>query len=251
MYAQDKYYYGLRKVEDRYAKAVRGAHANALREVYKYIDTQTEALSPTDLGYILSVFSSVRTSLKPIIGKYAYEAFKMGNQRISNLFRMGEGIPYQSNALKSIMERNYDWVKKYGSDREELLKQSLAEGLESDMSPVQLKQRIKQEMNVTAWRAETIARSETQKTFNQSARLAIANAGVTREYQWETSQLESVCQICRPLDNRVYSIDDPKAPMPVESTHPNCNCRIKPYWDDTVDIDEERQFVKDFWEERK
>ena len=192
-YSPDKYYYSLKKIEDRYAKAVRGAHANALRQVYSYLDKQKEALSPTDLGYILSVFSSVRTNLRPLIGTYTYASFSLGNQRVANLFHFGEAIPYQKGAYRSIMERNYKWVEKYGADREDALKQTLAESLESDYSMPKLKQQIKQQMNVTSFRAETIARSETQKTFSQSSRLAIANSGVTREYQWETSHLESVC----------------------------------------------------------
>ena len=221
-YSPDKYYYSLKKIEDRYAKAVRGAHANALRQVYSYLDKQKEALSPTDLGYILSVFSSVRTNLRPLIGTYTYASFSLGNQRVANLFHFGEAIPYQKGAYRSIMERNYKWVEKYGADREDALKQTLAESLESDYSMPKLKQQIKQQMNVTSFRAETIARSETQKTFSQSSRLAIANSGVTREYQWETSHLESVCPICRPLDGRTYSIDDKNSPMPVSHTHPNC-----------------------------
>ena len=148
----------------------------------------------------------------------------------------------------SIMERNYDWVRKYGRDREDLLKQTLAESLESDYSLQKLHEQIRQQMNVTAYRAETIARSETQKTYSESTLLAIANSGVTRRYQWETSHLETVCPICRPLDGRIYSIDDRNAPKPVVSTHPCCNCRVRPYWDEEVTTKEEdREAGKKFW----
>ena len=51
-------------------------------------------------------------------------------------------------------------------------------------------------------------------------------AGVQR-YDYATMDDDRVSQICRTLEaNGPYDIDDPAAPVPVDSSHPNCRCTV-------------------------
>lgn len=48
---------------------------------------------------------------------------------------------------------------------------------------------------------------------------------------FKTREDEKVCQICEPLNNNVYDVDDDTKPEIPDDTHPNCRCRYLVYQD--------------------
>jgi SPP1 gp7 family putative phage head morphogenesis protein len=70
-------------------------------------------------------------------------------------------------------------------------------------------------------RAHNIAMTETTKLLDESNRLSEMSAGIT-EQKWYTSMDSRVCDICEPLNNRVFPIE--QGPYPVDDTHIGCRC---------------------------
>jgi len=67
-------------------------------------------------------------------------------------------------------------------------------------------------------RATLIARTETLRAHNEGRKVFYRQVGVTK-VQWITAHDERTCPICRPLDGKVFGIDE----VPV-IPHPACRC---------------------------
>jgi len=67
-------------------------------------------------------------------------------------------------------------------------------------------------------RATLIARTETLRAHNEGRKVFYHQVGVTK-VQWLTSRDERTCPICRPLDGKVFGIEE------VEGPPRHCNCR--------------------------
>ena len=68
-------------------------------------------------------------------------------------------------------------------------------------------------------RATLIARTETLRAHNEGRKVFYRQVGVTK-VQWLTAHDERTCPICRPLDGKVFEIEEVEGP-PV---HPGCRC---------------------------
>jgi len=67
-------------------------------------------------------------------------------------------------------------------------------------------------------RATLIARTETLRAHNEGRKVFYRHAGV-KKVKWLTAQDERTCPVCRPLDGRVFGIDDDPGVV-----HPGCRC---------------------------
>jgi len=70
-----------------------------------------------------------------------------------------------------------------------------------------------------AWQWLRLARSELVLGYNGAFLAECASQGVLY-YEWVAAP--DACPICSPLDGRVWEVG--KGPLPVQDTHPNCNC---------------------------
>jgi SPP1 gp7 family putative phage head morphogenesis protein len=68
-------------------------------------------------------------------------------------------------------------------------------------------------------RATLIARTETLRAHNEGRKVFYRQVGVTK-VQWLTAHDERTCPTCRPLDGRVFGLDD----APAIPSHPGCRC---------------------------
>lgn len=82
-------------------------------------------------------------------------------------------------------------------------------------------------------RATLIARTETLRAHNMGRLAFYAEAGVD-EVKWITAEDERTCPICRPLDGKVFKIEDLDGP-PI---HPSCRCSVVAVLPEDEDEDE-------------
>ena len=70
-------------------------------------------------------------------------------------------------------------------------------------------------------RATLIARTETLRAHNEGRKVFYRQAGI-KKVKWLTAQDERTCPVCRPLDGRVFGIDEAEGPP----KHPGCRCNV-------------------------
>jgi len=66
-------------------------------------------------------------------------------------------------------------------------------------------------------RASLIARTETLRAHNEGRTVFYRQVGVT-QVQWITAHDERTCPVCRPLEGKVFGIDE------IPESHPGCRC---------------------------
>lgn len=74
--------------------------------------------------------------------------------------------------------------------------------------------------NQAKYKAVRIARTETLNAYNQAALNQYKKVGI-KKWRWLTAIDERTCPECEPLDNLVFTMDDPRPPK-----HPNCRCAV-------------------------
>mgnify|MGYP001563048491 FL=1 len=76
----------------------------------------------------------------------------------------------------------------------------------------------------TERRALLIAQTESTNAFAAGNRIAWKESGVVKREEWNTTQSERVCPICRPLNGKVSRLG--QGPRP--AIHPGCQCWLTP-----------------------
>jgi len=230
---------GTTGMQKAFAIAIRKRFRDSLREIYSYLNTHketlqesvalTEALTPASIAMIGGILEGLKIELSPIVKTYIGAAWWKGNETMSKLMNVGTWVPFNKRVIKSVQDESYSYLYSFIDDKQIELKDLLQTGITQGDSISTIANQIKDSFKVTAWKSELIARSETIRVYGASSRMAIKNGGVTKEYQWLTSEKENVCKLCRPLHGRIFPINSPASPMPVVDTHPQCNCGIIPY----------------------
>lgn len=119
---------------------------------------------------------------------------------------------------------------------EELLRESLVEGLRDGESPQQLAARVRDVMDVNLSRSMTIARTETGFAFNTGRNEGMKQAGIDR-HEWLSSRDPKVRDTHRAEDGQVTTIGEPfpntKLLYPNDPAGPpgeiiNCRCVAVP-----------------------
>jgi len=72
-------------------------------------------------------------------------------------------------------------------------------------------------------RATLIARTETLRAHNEGRKVFYRQVGV-KKVKWLIADDERTCDICRPLDGKVFGIDEVEGPP----RHPGCRCCTSP-----------------------
>lgn len=230
---------GTTGLQKAFAVAIRRVFRDRLREVYAYLaSNQTRiqeniriksALTDNDFGIIKSIMEKVKMDMSPVFSTFLSATWWKANEVTAVQMGLGQWVPFDGRVVKAVQDSAYDYMFKFITDKQEEAWETLQDGISQGDSIKTIASDIKTNFKTTAWYSELIARSETIRTYGKSTKMAIKNGGVTKEYKWLTSLKSNVCPICRPLHGRIFNIDDPNAPMPTSSTHPNCNCGIIPH----------------------
>lgn len=219
---------GIRKA---FATEIRKAFRNKLKTIYKQLQNNAKQegvrfkeaqVKPSDIELSEKLMENLRYELSPIVMRYIQQSWLHGNKYAAKTMKRGEFVPFDRRVLLSLQQNTYKYLFNFVESKQKDLMKILREGIQEGMRAKDVADTIKQSFKTTSWKSEQIARTEVVRTHGQSTKTAIKSAGVTKEYRWLTSKKENVCKVCAPLHGRIFQVDDPNAPMPVEDTHPNC-----------------------------
>lgn len=230
---------GTTGMQKAFSIAIRRVFRDRMNDIYSYMDSYREPIKESlilksqidvmSMQYILSTLEGIKLDLSPVVKTYIAAVWWKSNKDAARYMKLGDWVPFNQRIIKLMQDEAYKYLYKYVNMKQSELKMLLQEGISQGDSILHIASDIRDSFKMTSWKSEQIARSETIKTYAQSTKMAIQNARVTQEYQWKTSLRENVCIQCRPLHNKIFNVNDPNAPMPVISTHTNCNCGIIPY----------------------
>ncbi len=230
---------GTLGIQKAFTVAIRKSFRDGFREINQYIESNKwrmqesliskQALDNDNIEYIINILGKVSFKLSPIVTSFISMAWFKANKDVGKVLKLGEWVPYDKRIFDAVKSTTYGYVEKLIADRQAELREILTTGMSQGDTINTIANDIKKAFKVTSWKSELIARSEVIKTHGKSTRMAIIQGGVTKEYKWLTSLRENVCPICRPLHERIFQVNSRDSPMPVTSTHPNCNCGIVPH----------------------
>lgn len=109
------------------------------------------------------------------------------------------------------------------------LNKLLAQGMADGTGPLAIARQMTAQIDISARRALTIARTETINAHAEGQLDAFESLGVTElgvEVEFSTAGDDHVCPICAAMNGKKYSVDDARGIIPV---HPNCRCSWTPY----------------------
>ena len=165
-------------------------------------------------------FEDIAKTIKDVIGVTPKQALAIQN------YRRALETPDLSALRRALRDERYDDAVRGAYDAETRLPQKLIDRLVASYA-----------RRTRAYRAWTIAKTETRAAANLGARAGAEQAGADRRF-WRTSMLENVCPLCLsipilnpvgvPMDQPFASIAGP-VDEPIEDTHPACSCGISYY----------------------
>lgn len=135
------------------------------------------------------------------------------------------------NTVSFIQKFSFDNVKGLEKDIKDGLRRSLRLGLMNQESIPQLKQRIKDVMDISIERAELIARTESVRAFNMGSFQGAKNSGLSLIKEWSAADDERTCKVCGYLDGKrvgmnEHFVDSEGDTYFLSPAHPRCRCRV-------------------------
>ena len=94
---------------------------------------------------------------------------------------------------------------------------------------------MQQRLNITKARARMIVRTESLRSYNESADNYYAAMGV-ETVSWYATSDDRVCNWCAPRAGLLYKRTEVTVPI-----HPQCRCVLVPYSPDLAEIDEQHR----------
>ncbi len=110
-----------------------------------------------------------------------------------------------------------DLFNGFGAEAAQAVKQTLLTGLTLGHGPREVAESVAQDLTISQWRAQTIARTEMNRAY-RGASLATyqANSDVVSEWRWTCALSARSCAACLGMDGETFPIDEPM------DSHPNC-----------------------------
>ena len=102
-----------------------------------------------------------------------------------------------------------------------ILKQGITDAIVLGKSNKKIIEEVMKKMNVGYNSAELVVRTELQHTVIEGTRQRFKDSGY-KQVEWLTAEDEKVCDICRPLDGKLFDVDSTELPP----AHPRCRCDI-------------------------
>lgn len=133
-----------------------------------------------------------------------------------------------TNALKQAQEYRYDLIKGINDTTRKQTQEAMANWVKSGDSLDVLESSLASVFGEK--RAEMIAATETTRIFSEGNALAWQSTGFVNQVRFNTSEDDSVCPYCSPLDGQVFDVDDYGHKPPI---HASCRCWNTP----VVDVD--------------
>lgn len=137
--------------------------------------------------------------------------------------------------LEFIDKYSYEFADAIDAYTEESLKTVLQMGMEEGLGMPGIADLIQDVFtDMSDYRAETIARTETIRASNAASEMAYIQSGVVEGKQWLVTDDEITCDRCMPLNGIVVGLgenffegedsDNPYNDVPYPPLHPRCRC---------------------------
>ena len=121
----------------------------------------------------------------------------------------------------------------FGAEAAQSVKETLLTGLTLGHGPRDVAEAVQQDLNVSQWRAQTIARTEMLRAYRGAATESYrANSDVVSQWRWTCALSARTCAACLGMDGTLHDIDEDM------QSHPNCRCTPVPVtksWSDILD----------------
>lgn len=97
----------------------------------------------------------------------------------------------------------------FGAEAAQSVKQTLLTGLTLGHNPREVAQSVAQDLNVSQWRAQTIARTEMNRAYRGAALESYrANSDVVSQWRWTAALSSRTCAACLAMDGQLFDLDE-------------------------------------------
>jgi SPP1 gp7 family putative phage head morphogenesis protein len=174
---------------------------------------------------------------QPWLDPYLQSAFKLA---VGRAYAMSKKInldlssfsnPATQQMLQLIYMRAYSALKGVTEAMDATMSRILAEGLAHGLGARQVAKQLREALNFSRRRAETIARTELINAYVQGQLQGFQAIGVTQlgvDVEWLTAGDSRVCPKCAANNGKVYTLQEAQGVLPL---HPNCRCAWIPHVD--------------------
>ena len=225
-----------------YSRQLRALFRNFLKSYINALPSYMEMMAKpnTMVGIGLSIDDAreaidghldaeVNSKAPAIINKNTENAYKGGLRASSRQLKrhgitIGFGLmPRDIEAMGLLRANALSLVKTVGTDAKKEIIRIMSEGYMNGWGVPKMSREIRGSVgNLTKYRADMIARTETIRAYNEAARNNYRKAGL-KKYRWVAAYGERTCPECADRDGNIYDMNDSLPPL-----HPNCRCSISP-----------------------
>jgi len=137
--------------------------------------------------------------------------------------------PVHADRVGVLYTRVFDNLKGITAAIDSKISGILSEGMSLGLSPYEVARNISKEITTIGINRSTVlARTEIIRAHHLAAVQEYRNygiEGVKVDAEWVTAGDERVCELCSPLDGKIFTLDEIEGKIPV---HPQCRCAAVP-----------------------
>lgn len=199
---------------------------------YRYRITRAEALRANIAIETAKVTQTVVNETTGQLKWTAAEAY----QRCMFDTQLEQGVGFADPDMQGALEAvgahwaGTNYSGRCWDNRERLatrLEEIIPAAMLSGKSNARLSREIMDEFAVGFRQAERLVRTETSYVAGQSRKKAYDNAGC-KQYRYLTALDRRTCELCGPLDRRLYEVAKAETGLNYPPLHPNCRCTTAP-----------------------
>jgi len=139
------------------------------------------------------------------------------------------GSAFHSDRIGTVYTRVFTDLEGITKAMDAQISRELADGLVRGLNPREIARNIVDRVNkIGITRATILARTEVIRANHLAAIQEYRNAGITAvqvKAEWSTAGDYRVCELCRPLEGKIFDLDKIEGMIPV---HPQCRCAALP-----------------------
>ncbi len=139
-------------------------------------------------------------------------------------------VENHTNALVDILNKNFGYLTSVKEDVNKAIKSILRDGIEKGLHPRIIGREISNKITtIGVHRGTLIARTEAIRAHHIASINEYENLGLETiiiKAEWTTAKDSRVCQLCKPLEGKVFELDEIRNKIPL---HPQCRCAALPY----------------------
>ena len=181
-------------------------------EINKFSEYAESVITANQLGAAKQAVRDTSALIKPEAAELGVDFNKLSTQTVENMAgALGDGSP-----LNKILGR-------LAPDAKRIVNQGLMNGIIEGRNPKAIAKEIEYGLNRNLTRALTIARTETNRAYRETAHQTYnENDDVLDGWYWVAAKSERTCNACLALDGTFHPLSERM------SSHPNCRCVAAP-----------------------